>query len=108
MGIENVSFSGTGMLQCVPPFLSQKLVEHLMKNYIKAFLATGIGLAMMNLVAEVETEKIKVSYIILNDLTSILFFSQENSAHVSHSSLISCYDNEKIAENSPPFSPGRE
>ena len=87
------------MLQCVPPFLSQKLVEHLMKNYIKAFLATGIGLAMMNLVAEVETEKIKVSYIILNDLTSIHIFSQENSAHVSHSSLIFCYDNEKIAEN---------
>lgn len=77
-----IFLTGTGMLQCVPPFLSQKLVEHLMKNYIKAFLATGIGLAMMNLVAEVETEKIK-----------------ENSAHVSHSSLISCYDNEKKAEN---------
>ena len=60
------SFLGTGMLQCVPPFLSQKLVEHLMKNYIKAFLATGIGLAMMKLVAEVESEKIKVSH----DLTS--------------------------------------
>ena len=46
-----------------------------MKNYIKAFLATGIGLAMMKLVAEVESEKIKVSY----DLTVmkgiyILFF----------------------------------
>ena len=47
------------MLLCVPPFLSQKIVEHLMKNYIKAFLATGIGLAMMKLVAE--SERIKVS-----------------------------------------------
>lgn len=47
------------MLHCVPPFLSQKIVEHLMKNYIKAFLATGIGLAMMKLVAE--SERIKVS-----------------------------------------------
>ena len=87
------------MLQCVPPFLSQKLVEHLMKNYIKAFLATGIGLAMMKLVAEVESEKIKVSY----DLTLMkgiyIFFSKGNSAHVSQSSLIFCYDNEKIAEN---------
>ena len=44
--------SGTGMLQCVPPFLSQRMVEHLVKNYIKAFLATGIGMAMMKLVAE--------------------------------------------------------
>ena len=40
------------MLQCVPPFLSQRMVEHLVKNYIKAFLATGIGMAMMKLVAE--------------------------------------------------------
>ena len=42
------------MLQCVPPFLSQKIVEHLMKNYIKAFLATGIGMAMMKIVADPE------------------------------------------------------
>ena len=52
------------MLQCVPPFLSQKLVEHLMKNYIKAFLATGIGMAMMKIVAEPEnnavSEKIRM------------------------------------------------
>ena len=46
------------MLQCVPPFLSQKIVEHLMKNYIKAFLATGIGMAMMKLVAENEKDKV--------------------------------------------------
>jgi len=49
-----IFLTGTGMLQCVPPFLSQKLVEHLMKNYIKAFLATGIGMAMMKIVAEPE------------------------------------------------------
>lgn len=56
---SSLLFTGTGMLHCVPPFLSQKIVEHLMKNYIKAFLATGIGLAMMKLVAE--SERIKVS-----------------------------------------------
>ena len=27
--------SGTGMLTCVPPFLSQTLVAHTLKNYIK-------------------------------------------------------------------------
>ena len=62
--LKKFYFSGTGMLQCVPPFLSQKLVEHLMKNYIKAFLATGIGMAMMKIVAEPEnnavSEKIRM------------------------------------------------
>ena len=28
-------FPGTGMLTCVPPFLSQTLVAHTLKNYIK-------------------------------------------------------------------------
>lgn len=46
------------MLQCVPPFLSQKLVEHLMKNYIKAFLATGIGMVMMKIIAEPENNAV--------------------------------------------------
>ena len=36
-----------------------------MKNYIKAFLATGIGLAMIKLVAE--PERIKVSYSIMRN-----------------------------------------
>ena len=29
--------AGTGMLTCVPPFLSQALVVHTLKNYIKVF-----------------------------------------------------------------------
>ena len=44
------------MLNCVPPYLSQALVVHLMKNYIKAFVATGLGLAMMNLVGQTDTD----------------------------------------------------
>jgi len=40
------------MLTCVPPFLSLSTVVHLLKNYIKAFLATGLGLTMMKLATE--------------------------------------------------------
>jgi len=52
-----IFLTGTEMLSCVPPYLSQDLVVHLMKNYIKAFVATGLGLAMMNLVAQTDTER---------------------------------------------------
>jgi len=41
--------SGTGMLTCVPPFLNQGHVEHILKNIIKAFLSTGLGLAFLRL-----------------------------------------------------------
>ena len=33
--ITMILFPGTGMLTCVPPFLSQTLVAHTLKNYIK-------------------------------------------------------------------------
>jgi len=58
-----IFLTGTGMVHCVPPSLSQRNVEHLMKNYIKAFVATGIGMAMMNMVAEPEEKRtgVKVS-----------------------------------------------
>ena len=46
------------MLTCVPPYLTQALVVHLMKNYIKAFVATGLGLAMINLVVQADTERV--------------------------------------------------
>ena len=46
------------MLTCVPPYLTQALVVHLMKNYIKAFVATGLGLAMINLVVQTDTERV--------------------------------------------------
>jgi len=36
--------TGTGMLSCVPPHLTIGRVEHLLKNCIKAFLATFIGI----------------------------------------------------------------
>ena len=35
--------SGTGILNCLPPFFSAQDVEHLLKNIMKAFLATWIG-----------------------------------------------------------------
>jgi len=52
-----IFLTGTGMLTCVPPFLTQAAVVHLMKNYIKAFVATGLGLAMINLVTQTDTER---------------------------------------------------
>jgi len=53
-----IFLTGTEMLRCVPPYLSQALVVHLMKNYIKAFVATGLGLAMINLVAQTDTDMV--------------------------------------------------
>jgi len=47
-----IFLTGTGMLTCVPPFLSQDHVVHLLKNYIKAFLATGLGLPFIKLCSE--------------------------------------------------------
>eukprot|EP00092_Neocalanus_flemingeri_P074780 GFUD01092537.1.p1 GENE.GFUD01092537.1~~GFUD01092537.1.p1 ORF type:complete len:334 (+),score=76.03 GFUD01092537.1:119-1120(+) len=44
-----IFLTGTGMLTCVAPFLSQHLVVHLLKNYIKAFLATGLGIPFIKL-----------------------------------------------------------
>jgi len=52
-----IFLTGTEMLTCVPPYLSQASVVHLMKNYIKAFVATGLGLAMINLVAGTDTDR---------------------------------------------------
>jgi len=52
-----IFLTGTEMLSCVPPYLSQALVVHLMKNYIKAFVATGLGLAMINLVAQTDSDR---------------------------------------------------
>ena len=40
---------GTGMLSCVHPHLSLERVEHLLKNCIKAFLATFIGVPFLSL-----------------------------------------------------------
>ena len=37
------------MLTCVPPFLSQDLVSHILKNIIKAFLATFIGIPFLKI-----------------------------------------------------------
>jgi len=51
------------------------MVEHLMKNYIKAFLATGIGMAMMKIVAE--PEKVMQSE---DDKTSSLPASMSSSS----------------------------
>lgn len=44
-----IFLTGTGMLTCVPPYLSQDLVSHILKNIIKAFLATFIGLPFLKI-----------------------------------------------------------
>jgi hypothetical protein len=40
------------MLTCVPPFLSQDLVVHLLKNIMKGFLATFIGFPFLKICGE--------------------------------------------------------
>jgi len=47
-----IFLSGTGMLTCVPPYLSQDIVVHFLKNIIKAFLATFIGVPYLSMCAE--------------------------------------------------------
>ena len=76
------------MLQCVPPFLSQKMVEHLMKNYIKAFVATGIGMAMMKMVAEPDFDQVIFIFLlgILENNTKLL---QADGIKVSTPALMS-------------------
>ena len=49
------------MLTCVPPYLSQDMVVHLLKNIIKAFLATFMGIPYLTICAE-KTELPQVIY----------------------------------------------
>ena len=49
---EQFFFTGTGMLTCVPPYLSKDIVVHFLKNIIKAFLATFIGVPYLSLCAD--------------------------------------------------------
>lgn len=49
--------SGTGMLNCLPPFFSIQDIEHLLKNVMKAFLATWIGGPFLKLCSENATIK---------------------------------------------------
>jgi len=44
-----VFLTGTGMQTCVPPFMSVELVSHFLKNTIKAFLATFIGVPFLTI-----------------------------------------------------------
>jgi len=53
-----IFLTGTGMLTCVPPFLSQDMVVHLLKNIMKAFLATFMGIPYLSLCAQ-KTERNK-------------------------------------------------
>jgi len=46
-----IFLTGTGMLTCVPPFLSQGLVVHTLKNYIKGFLTMFIGIPYLTMCA---------------------------------------------------------
>ena len=42
-----VFLAGTGMLNCLPPYYSVETVTHLLKNCMKAFLATWIGVPFL-------------------------------------------------------------
>jgi len=46
-----IFLTGTGMLSCVPPYISEEDVGHILKNVMKAFLATGLGLPFLNICA---------------------------------------------------------
>jgi len=75
-----IFLTGTGMLTCVPPFLSQDLVVHLLKNYIKAFLATGLGIPFIKLCSE----KIENSQSTASELsTSLSSLVSDRSAKVT-------------------------
>jgi len=67
-----IFLTGTGMLTCVPPYLGQELVVHLLKNYIKAFLATGLGLPFIKLCSS------KVDMDILQSPASIMSASMSS------------------------------
>merc|ERR1711915_920919 len=62
-----IFLTGTGMLTCVPPFLTTNIVVDLLKNYIKAFLATGLGLPFIKLCAE-KTESNQVRPNLINQI----------------------------------------
>jgi len=47
-----VFIKGTHMLACVPPFLSQDHIVYMLKNIIKGFLATFIGVPFLNVCRE--------------------------------------------------------
>ena len=44
---------GAGMLSCLPPNFTPYIVEHLLKNIIKAFLATWIGMFLLKCCSDV-------------------------------------------------------
>ena len=44
-----VFLTGTGFQTCVPPFMSVDLVSHFLKNTIKGFLATFIGIPFLTI-----------------------------------------------------------
>eukprot|EP00092_Neocalanus_flemingeri_P021154 GFUD01022928.1.p1 GENE.GFUD01022928.1~~GFUD01022928.1.p1 ORF type:complete len:394 (+),score=58.36 GFUD01022928.1:105-1184(+) len=47
-----IFLTGSGMLTCIAPYLSQDTVVHLLKNIIKAFLATFMGIPYLQICAE--------------------------------------------------------
>ena len=77
---------GTGMLTCVHPFLSQDLVTHILKNIIKAFLATFIGLPFLK-IASGRTELTQVTIVITRILSCNFYMFQLQSAQDDLSSF---------------------
>ena len=79
---------GTGMLTCVPPFLSQDLVSHILKNIIKAFLATFIGLPFFK-IASGKTELTLVNQLIIHFHFMYLRFYFFSCAHLWITQMLS-------------------
>ena len=50
--------SGTGILNCLPPLFTTQDIEHLLKNIMKAFLATWIGGPFLKFCSESHGEAI--------------------------------------------------
>ena len=50
--------SGTGILNCLPPLFTTQDIEHLLKNIMKAFLATWIGGPFLKICSENPEEAI--------------------------------------------------
>ena len=52
-----VFLAGTGMLSCLPPYYSVDNVTHLLKNCMKAFLATWMGVPFLKFCAKADNDK---------------------------------------------------
>merc|ERR550525_514867 len=69
-----VFLTGTGMQTCVPPFMSVELVSHFLKNTIKAFLATFIGVPFLTICKD------KIEYPSQTESSNLVSWDSETGA----------------------------